>query len=465
MSWTSLALDMQNLCWCMVTTTVAGSVLVLILLLVSKIGMLQNSRLQLPWMKTALLCYLLPLPTLLIIGSKTNISVHGVVYTGEFWLASTMPMKKVYMSIICIWMLGLAVGIVFRIFQYRKLRNILKGNIPVEDESCIEMIKVYQKKFHLSHVQFYQNDSILFPISTGSLEPQIILPVRGYCEKELHMVLEHEFSHVKHHDLLWKKIGLLVTFIHWWNPFSYVLLRRLILQEEIECDIRTCENNRNFTMKEYGYYLAGIPEDEDDMIFASALSKSKRDIIRSIEGMAKGKKYTKRMAVASCIVLSMLAMVPSYAASEGMAQMNERWMEKTVIEREHEPVDYDALELHGHVTDDPDIVEIDLTKDGVEPAGALVTLDYTINPMTRVLYRYQNMNAGDKIAVIANCSDSSITYRIGIRGEEGVVDYVQGSGSQSHIFTIDMTGRYAVYVENRSNSKSMTVTGSAMYPN
>ena len=465
MRWTSLAVEVQNLFWCMVTATVAGSILVLMLLLVSKVKKLQNSRLQLPWMKCALLCYLLPLSTLVVIGTRTGIAPHGFVWTSDFWLASTMPMKKVYMGLACIWMAELAGGIAFRFFQYRKLHNILKGNIPVENEDCIEMIKMYQKKFHLSHVQFYQNDSILFPISTGSVEPQIILPVQKYSEKELHMILEHEFGHVKHHDLLWKKIGLLVTFIHWWNPFSYILLRKLILQEEIECDIRTCENNRHFTMKEYGYYLAGIPEDENDMVFASALSKSKKDLIRRLEGMARGKMYTKRMAVASCVMLSMLAMIPSYAASESMAQMNERWIEETAIGRELEAINYDVLELHGHVTDEPNVVEIDLTEEGIQPVSALVTLDRTINPMTRVVYRYQNMNAGNKIAVIASCSDSSIVYRIGIRDKAGNFDYIQGSGSLDHVFTIDEAGEYTVYVENRSSSKSMNVTGSATYPN
>ena len=145
--------------------------------------------------------------------------------------------------------------------------------------------------------------------------------------------------------------------------------------------------------------------------------------------------------------------------------MNERWFEDTVIEREVEPVDYDAMELHGNVGDDPEVVEIDLTEEGVAPVSALVTLDRTISPMTRVVYRYQNMNVGDVIGVIANCSDSSITYRIGIRDEDGVVDYRQGSGRQNHMFTIDKAGRYSVYVENRSSSKSMTVTGSATYPN
>ena len=132
--------------------------------------------------------------------------------------------------------------------------------------------------------------------------------------------------------------------------------------------------------------------------------------------MAKGKKYTKRMAVVSCLSLSMLAMIPSYAASEGMAQMNERWIEETNVERAVEAIDYDALELHGHVTDDQEVVEIDLSEKGIEPVSTLVSLDYR-----------------------------------------------QGSGSLDHVFTIDAAGEYTVYVENRSSSKTMQVTGSAIY--
>ena len=85
--------------------------------------------------------------------------------------------------------------------------------------------------------------------------------------------------------------------------------------------------------------------------------------------------------------------------------------------------------------------------------------------MTRILYQWQSMIVGDQIAVMANCSDSSIVYRIGIRDKDGVVDYRQGSGNQSHIFYIDVSGDYTVYVENRSSTKTMRVTGRVSYPN
>ena len=77
--------------------------------------------------------------------------------------------------------------------------------------------------------------------------------------------------------------------------------------------------------------------------------------------------------------------------------------------------------------------------------------------------RWQEMKKGDQIMASAKCSDSSIVYRIGIKDSDGGLTYAEGSGSLSHIFTIESDGKYTVYVENRSN-KSMQVTGRASYP-
>ena len=40
--------------------------------------------------------------------------------------------------------------------------------------------------------------------------------------------------------------------------------------------------------------------------------------------------------------------------------------------------------------------------------------------------------------------------------------YKEGNGNMNHIFTVSSDGKYAVYVENRSNT-SMQVTGWARY--
>lgn len=464
MNWIDWELLAQNFFYGMITATVAGSVLVILVLFLERTSRYKDSRLKIFWMKTAQVLYLFPVMAFLVILTRTTISNQGVIaWTSDFWRASTLPMRNTYLSLMKIWMLGLLFGIIFRIFQYWKLHKILKGNIPVENDLCKRMIEEYQEKYELKRFTVYQNDLIDFPICVGDFHPKIVLPFRGYAEKELHMVLEHEICHIKSHDLLWKKVGLLTTFIHWWNPLAYILLQKLILQEEIECDIKTCENNNYFTMKEYGEYLSGMKGSQDDMIFVSALCKSKKDLFRRLEAIVRGKGYTKKIAVISCLILAMIATIPSYAAAEGVARMNETWMADTAEEIELESIDYSALEVTGHVSEEPNVEEIDLTlEQEILPFSTTVSLDRTINANTRVLYRWQSMQAGDQITIAAQCNDSSIVYRIGVRDSAGKLTYIQGSGNISHVFTIQASDSYTAYVENRSNT-AMKVTGSATY--
>lgn len=464
MSWLDLGIRGQRLFFYGLTAAAAGSVFVVLLLLIELASKWKNSRLKIWWIKAAMLFYLIPIASVFVIGTRTIILPHGgIAWVSDFWMCSTLPMKKVYFVAGSIWLFGMILGIGFRIVQYWKLKNILKGNIPLEDDLCERLIKEYKEKNQRESIEFYQNDSICFPMTVGSVRSKIILPVKRYTEKELHMVLEHELNHVKRHDLLWKKAGLLITFLHWWNPLSYILLEKLILQEEIECDIRTCENNEHFTMKEYGLYLAGMPDDNNDMIFASALCKSKKDLFRRLEGMVRGKKHKKRTVAASCLILSMLAVIPSYAASEGVARMNEKWIAETEVATEVEAVDYHALEKTAKASEDESVEEIDLTLEGeVIPLSTEVTLDYTIKANTRVLYNWWELKKGKTVFVSAKCNDSSITYRIGIKDSDGNMTYKEGNGNMNHIFTVSSDGKYAVYVENRSNT-SMQVTGWARY--
>lgn len=463
MNWTRLSILIQRFFFCTEVSAVAGSIVVLLLLLTERFSKWKYSRLGLVWIKTAVILYLIPFAFVIVFVQRLDISIYGIAWLSEFWHVSTSPMRLVYLPAACIWLLGLAPGIIFHIVQYRKLKYILKGNVPLEDKNCQKLICEYKDKYGLKHVEVYQNDLIGFPVSVGILRPQIVLPAKTYAEKELHMILEHEMNHIRNHDLAWKKLELLVVFIHWWNPLTYVLLRKLILQEEIECDIKTCENNRLFTKKEYGMYLAGMEENEDDMVFASALCKSKKDLFRRLEGMVRGKSYKKRTAVISCITLSLIAVIPSYAASEGVVRLNEKWISATEVETVEELIDFKALEQTSHASEEKGVTEIDLTlEEELVPLETEVTLDRTINANTRVLYRWQEMKQGDTIMVSAKCSDRSIVYRIGIKDASGKLTYVEGSGSISHIFQVESDGKYTVYVENRS-SKTMNVTGQASY--
>ena len=95
------------------------------------------------------------------------------------------------------------------------------------------IIKKYWEKYNLTGCEVYQNDLLHSPITMGIVHPKIILPFTSYSEKQLQMVMEHEINHIRCHDLLWRKIGLLITLIHWWNPLAYQLLNLLTIYQEI----------------------------------------------------------------------------------------------------------------------------------------------------------------------------------------------------------------------------------------
>ena len=59
---------------------------------------------------------------------------------------STVSMRRGYIYAAAIWLFGLAMGIVFRFIQYGKLKNLLKGNIPVADNCCQKLIDEYKEK-------------------------------------------------------------------------------------------------------------------------------------------------------------------------------------------------------------------------------------------------------------------------------------------------------------------------------
>ena len=464
MNWIDLATAAQKFFFLSVATAIAGSIFVMIILLLERVPKWNYSRMKIVGIKTALLLYLIPLAAVLVISSRREFSVYGVLHFSEFGKVVTPPMQKVYILLAFIWLLGFIPGIFFRITQYQKLKNILYGNIPIENENILKLIEVYKKKYRLKHVQVYQNDLINFPITVKSFRPEIILPLKSYTEKELHMVLEHEMNHIRHRDLLWKKAGLIATFIHWWNPLTYILLDKLILQEEIECDIETCESNSYFTMREYGYYLFGMPDSTDDMIFSSALCKSKKDLFKRLEAVSKRKDCKKWAAILISVILVMLSAVPSYAVSESIARVNETWIDKTDVETKVDEIDYRSMESTTTIAENDGIEEIDLFMDGqIASNSAEIVLDDIVGAYSRVLYNWKDMKAEDVIFVSCKCSDNNIIYAIGIRDTNGKLIYRQGRGNMSHIFKIPSDGRYTFFIENR-NRISVQISGWTRYP-
>lgn len=103
--------------------------------------------------------------------------------------------------------------------------------------------------------------------TTGFFKAYIMIPQRPYKNKELSLILLHEYTHFKKHDSLIKLTAELVRIVFWWNPFVYLLRSELNTILEMRCD-RIVSRNRK--QSEARYYLKTILKYASQDIYAPA---------------------------------------------------------------------------------------------------------------------------------------------------------------------------------------------------
>lgn len=116
----------------------------------------------------------------------------------------------------CIWLLGIAVLLLYAAISALRLRLRVRTAVRLEGN-------VYQSEFVQS------------PFILGVIFPRIYLPY-GLPEDAQAMVLAHERAHLRRGDQLWKPLGYLILTAYWFNPvcwLAYVLFCRDI---EAACD-------------------------------------------------------------------------------------------------------------------------------------------------------------------------------------------------------------------------------------
>lgn len=116
----------------------------------------------------------------------------------------------------CIWLLGIAVLLLYAAISALRLRLRVRTAVRLEGN-------------------FYQSEFVQSPFILGVIFPRIYLPY-GLPEDAQAMVLAHERAHLRRGDQLWKPLGYLILTAYWFNPvcwLAYVLFCRDI---EAACD-------------------------------------------------------------------------------------------------------------------------------------------------------------------------------------------------------------------------------------
>lgn len=124
---------------------------------------------------------------------------------------------------LCIYLLGLAWSIARLWRAHRMLDSLAVGSAPATTQGGATMLEV---------------DAPISPMLLGLFKPRLLLPrhLRDFDPLQRQMIVEHELTHLRRHDLQWMTLGVLLQTLLWFNPFMRLLRNSLTWAQELGCD-------------------------------------------------------------------------------------------------------------------------------------------------------------------------------------------------------------------------------------
>ena len=129
---------------------------------------------------------------------------------------------RIFVSIASIvWIIGIAMMLIYAIISFDKLKRQVSTAIPFEKESY--------------SYRTFVCDDIQSPFILGIIKPLIFIP-SSLDEETIEYVYAHENAHIKRHDHWWKPLGFLLLSVYWFNPLCWVAYILLCKDIEAACD-------------------------------------------------------------------------------------------------------------------------------------------------------------------------------------------------------------------------------------
>lgn len=139
-----------------------------------------------------------------------------------------------------IWLIGVIGFFVYYVWKYASLLYAVKKSMfYVQDDLWHETFCKIKDSNQVSNVSLIGCCNISTPCTIGIRKRYIVIPaymIAFFDEEEIGFILEHEFYHVKHRDLLRKLLVLFLNCLNWFNPLYYLLMKNLSEWTESACD-------------------------------------------------------------------------------------------------------------------------------------------------------------------------------------------------------------------------------------
>ena len=158
----------------------------------------------------------------------------------------------------------------------------------------------------------YESPLVTSPFAMGLIHPGIYLPV-DLPEFEREYLIEHERTHIRRGDLIFKMIAVTALAIHWFNPLVWVAFVLFCRDMEMSCDEIVLEKLGVDIRKNYSLSLVTLASKSQDysyVVMPTSFSKSsvgKTEVKMRIKNIMSFKKSSRSVAaLAGMIVIAVM---------------------------------------------------------------------------------------------------------------------------------------------------------------
>lgn len=172
--------------------------------------------------------------------------------TKEIILNMIIPLLWLIVSIMGLFVF--IIGNISLISKVRKTKKVKDYRIKAIQRNCKRKLKIHK------NIEIRSQKANTSPCIYGIMRPKILVP-EGFTEKEdeiIENVFMHELSHYKRKDMITNFILIIITSLHWFNPFVYALFKKIRQEMELATDEIALSKMNKDEKKKYGLTLINL---------------------------------------------------------------------------------------------------------------------------------------------------------------------------------------------------------------
>lgn len=158
-----------------------------------------------------------------------------------------------------LWLLGACITMTAGITGYRQKLNAIRARAASPEPGLQAEIEEARQTAGLSKTPLvWLSHEVESPAVSGLLRPVLLLPAEfpsALNATETRLILLHEFSHIKRHDLAQNWLLFVLQALHWFNPVIWFAFARLRMDRESACDARVLVLDAQDRRSDYGHAL------------------------------------------------------------------------------------------------------------------------------------------------------------------------------------------------------------------